>query len=77
MWLIWKRQSPQDFPTLDSVCDSDWSAVAHTAMALDARGVTVVVERIPANHRFASSLGDWQMESYQAVRHFRQQHVDE
>jgi len=72
LWLIWKRQGAS-FPALDSVCNRDWSAAAHVAMVLDGGrpDTTVVVERIPANHRFGSSLGDWQMESYHVVREMR------
>lgn len=82
LWLIWVRArfgrgldvDPEklDFPTLDSVCDSEKSARAHYRMAVyhshhgTSRDV-VQVERVPANHRFASSLGNWQHDAHMSM----------
>lgn len=71
LWLIWVREKSRIgvlyFPTLDSVADCEESARAHYRMAVEGKpGVDVSVERIPANHRFASSLGYWQNEAHVA-----------
>src|SRR2546422_2196498 len=55
-----------DFPTLDSVADNAESARVHYRMAVaDLKTMGEAwVERIPANHRFASSLGNWRSEEH-------------
>ena len=74
LWLIWILQ-PEGFPVLDSVADSEDSCRGHVGMILySAPDADVHVERIPANHRFGSSLEDWQMKSYHSVRMFRRRH---
>lgn len=80
VWLIWKRL-PGGFPELDTVCDSEWSAAVHVMMAYppahirnEADRNEVWVERIPANHRFASSLSEAQMKGYHSVRAWRKRH---
>jgi hypothetical protein len=78
LWLIWTRRrlgrfgavvsEELDFPTLDSVADNEESARMHYRMAIsDKTAAQVSVERIPANHRFASSLGEWQMDAHMAI----------
>lgn len=78
LWLIWKREplgrsgqqmsTEMDFPRLDSVADNEASARAHYCMAAYGRtDIEVYVERVPANHRFASSLGEWQMQAHMAL----------
>lgn len=85
LWLIWKTRplgrnnggDAHDFPRLDSVCDTDESARAHYRMAVYGETqAKVYVERIPANHRFASSLNDWQMEAHMAIWKERLKRVD-
>lgn len=86
LWLLWRVDKDKDgnplFPTLDSVCDSAFSAVAHVGMIMDenVRRVEsrsgdypcdVYVERIPANHRFGGSLPEMQMKGYHTIRAFR------
>lgn len=71
LWLIWKRRhynrsGLNDFPMLDSVCTTEASARYHIRAALEGAG-DVYCERIPANHRFGSSLGDWQMQAHMAL----------
>lgn len=79
LWLVWKRRL-SGFPELDCVCDSKWSAEAHVLMALPLPHVgpedahEVWVERVPANHRFASSLSEQQMRGYHSVRAFRKRY---
>lgn len=82
LWLIWKVESSSTgvpyFPVLDSVCDSARSCRYHVLMILDENErrqlawsdtlpTDVYVERIPANHRFGSSLPQWQMNSHMAI----------
>lgn len=80
LWLIWKVESARTgvpyFPILDTVCDTEESARYHVAMLLDdsdrqkdvyGQEIFVAVERIPANHRFGSSLGDLQMKTHLAL----------
>lgn len=67
LWLIWKMKYIKKTgkivgPVLDCVCDSESSAVYNTGAACEEAIMTtrdkidVFVERIPANHRFASSI---------------------
>lgn len=63
LWIIWKqltmRDGTVDVPRIDSVCDDDESAIAHVGMVFEtdnSREFKVFVERIPANHRFGSSI---------------------
>lgn len=72
VWLIWKtyvvtaeRGKGLIYgPYLDSVCDTEDSALYHVGALFESpsyAGTTtqhVFVERIPCNHRFASSLED-------------------
>lgn len=71
LWLIWIHRVEM-FPVLDSVADSEKSCRYHVGAILYSRpDENVYVERIPANHRFGSSLETWQMQSYHSVRVFR------
>jgi hypothetical protein len=67
LWIIWKHV--EGFPpVIDTLCDTADSAVYHYGMLaseieqhvrLRNKGtITVNVERVPANHRFASSIND-------------------
>lgn len=74
LWVIWvvERSSITDvpyFPVLDSVCDSEDSARYHVGARLESgvKGMEVYVERIPANHRFGSSLPELQQRSHMAA----------
>ena len=73
LWLIWvveiARTGVPFFPVLDSVCDTEKSARYHIGAAIETagKGAEVYVERIPANHRFGSSLGDLQMKTHMAM----------
>lgn len=66
LWLIWKLEAPGrvtaivDYPSLYSVCDSPDEARFHVQMLLETNteGRQVWVDRVPANHGFASSLAD-------------------
>ena len=72
LWLIWILDGPVMFPVLDSVADSEDSCRYHVGTILySSPDSNVYVERIPANHRFGSSLEEWQMQSYHSVRKFR------
>jgi hypothetical protein len=67
LWLVWALDHG-DFPRLDSVADTEDSARYHYRAAVQSgRAARVHVERVPANHRFASSLGEWQIEAHQAL----------
>lgn len=63
IWIVWKHQSGFS-PVIDTLCDTPDSAVYHYGMLAgeiaQARraDLSVHVERVPANHRFASSLND-------------------
>ena len=75
LWLIWIINGAVTFPVLDSVADSEDSCRCHVGMILYSDpDEDVHVERIPANHRFGSSLEDWQMKAYHSVRMFRKRH---
>lgn len=72
VWLIWKRHRYSrdgipDFPVLDTVCLSEDSARYHIRAALESSGNLVYCERVPADHRFGSSLGEWQMQAHMAL----------
>ena len=73
LWLVWvvttARTGVPFFPALDSVCDSEESARYHIGAAIETGGgrTEVFVERIPANHRFGSSLEDLQMKTHMAM----------
>jgi hypothetical protein len=71
LWLIWTIDRDRItgvpyFPHLDSVCDTETSARYHFLSAATHGGKQIWVERIPANHRFASSLDYHQTEIHQA-----------
>lgn len=76
LWLIWKVHKSFDgmpeFPVLDSVCDSEKSARYHYRSAVSSSN-QVFVERIPANHRFASSLGEIQFDVHKALWNYKNQ----
>lgn len=68
IWIIWKHR-PGFPPIIDTLCDTADSAVYHYGMlageivqrqGYSQTGASDVafVERVPANHRFASSLND-------------------
>lgn len=63
IWIIWKHHSGYP-PVIDTLCDTADSAVYHYGMLAaeiaQARraDLSAHVERVPANHRFASSLND-------------------
>lgn len=67
IWIIWKHRTGFP-PVIDTLCDTADSAVYHYGMlageiaqrleATAGDGLAVYVERVPANHRFASSLND-------------------
>ena len=68
LWVIWKkltmRDGRTDGPHIDTICDSLEMAYAHVYILLDepetiAGNREVYVERIPANHRFASSMAEY------------------
>ena len=73
LWLIWvvttARTGVPYFPVLDSVCDTEESARYHIGAVIETGGEKseVYVERIPANHRFGSSLEDLQMKTHMAM----------
>ena len=76
LWLIWVMRSSsaglRDFPALDSVANSEDMCRYHVGAVLETdTEVEVYVERIPANHRFGSSLEEWQMKSYHSLRTWR------
>ena len=82
LWLIWKRIKGDEYrryPMLDCVCNSEEMARPHIIMALEAETrdppphIIVDVERIPANHRFASSLEEWQYEAEHQRARYKQQ----
>lgn len=67
LWIIWKKtvghDGIPDGPHIDSIADTEDSAIAHVGMVYESYGnagyakeLHVIVERIPANHRFASSI---------------------
>ena len=75
LWLIWILGGDVMFPVLDSVADSEDSCRFHVgAILYSSPDEDIQVERIPANHRFGSSLEEWQMKSYHSVRRFRKRH---
>jgi hypothetical protein len=63
VWIIWKHLAGYP-PVIDTLCDTADSAVYHYGMLASEidqakrTDLLVYVERIPANHRFASSLND-------------------
>lgn len=72
LWLIWIVKKGWDgrpeFPELDTVCDSPDSARYHVSAAIQSHArAEISVERIPANHRFASSLDYLQMDAHVAL----------
>lgn len=73
VWLIWMLQRiAKDgypyWPRLDSVCDTDDSARYHVRAAIQSHPDSDIhVERVPFNHRFASSLEQWQQNSHNAL----------
>lgn len=63
LWLIWIVVKDQATPILDTVCDTPDSAVYHYGAVIEGNPtyskngtLTCHVERVPANHRFASSM---------------------
>jgi hypothetical protein len=71
LWIIWKvkpdmRDGVPFFPEIDTVCDSDEMARLHVQaiLASDSSKTVIDVERIPANHRFASSLDHLQADAH-------------
>lgn len=67
LWIIWRmtiaRDGVPDGPHIDSVCDEEQLAIAHVGMVFESYhpsygDTKVFVERIPANHRFASSMAE-------------------
>lgn len=74
LWLIWVvekslRTDVPYFPRLDTVCDTEDSCRYHIGAILEINPESkdVFVERIPANHRFGSSLPELQMKSHMAI----------
>lgn len=76
LWLIWRMEHASNgvpyFPVLDTVCDSVESARYHVGMAMEESSrssttIKVYVERIPANHRFGSSLPELQQRAHLAL----------
>lgn len=79
IWIIWKtefgRTGVPYFPQLDTVCDDIDSARYHVRMILSENllkylqipETQITVERIPANHRFGSSISHLQMKSHMAI----------
>lgn len=88
LWLIWKHEPGQDGlsdpPAIDCVCDTDdyarycVRAILESSQARQSMGlpeITVWIERIPANHRFASTMADvfsdHTLTQVKAMRRFR------
>lgn len=70
LWLIWKDRNDGDGWFLDSICDTSLSAVCHYLMVMESSSASCRVERVPANHNFASSI---QIEIIEArIEHQRQ-----
>lgn len=64
VWIIWKYVKGYP-PVIDCLCNTPDSAVYHYgalaegfSRARDPSAITAHVERVPMNHRFASSLND-------------------
>ncbi len=64
IWLIWEidrgATGLRYFPSLSCVCDSIKSARYHAQMVLDDKK-ELMVERVPCNHAFGSSIPHLQM----------------
>lgn len=69
LWILWKHQTGSDgipdVPRIDCICDSERTTrynlnAIFESYAPDIKNglLTIFVERIPANHRFASSMSD-------------------
>jgi hypothetical protein len=86
IWLVWKlvrnlASGVAMFPELETVCDNEESCRYHVVMVSEEgtynrfEEIEVHVERIPANHRFASSLDTFQhrahMEQWKAREKFK------
>jgi hypothetical protein len=73
LWLVWRVRIAQRtdvpyFPELDTVCTTADSARYHIrAILFDTTQDRLWVERIPANHRFGSSLEELQMKTHMAM----------
>ena len=80
LWLIWSRKKGRtglyDFPALDTVGDTEHSARYHVNAVLETPNTIVSVERIPANHRFGSSIPDLQTQTHIALWRKRLETVD-
>lgn len=64
LWIIWVVARDQA-PSIDTICDTPDSAVYHYGAVIEGNPtwiregkLTAHVERVPANHRFASSISD-------------------
>lgn len=70
LWILWKHEIAgdglSDGPLIDSICDTEYAARYNAHGMIESWGrpdpyggtVRFFVERIPANHRFASSIAD-------------------
>jgi hypothetical protein len=67
LWILWKHligaDGRSDGPQIDCICDTERSARYHVMNLLDwiersSEDISLHVERVPANHRFASSMAD-------------------
>ncbi len=84
VWILWKMIEGADGipypPVLDCICDSEDMARCHYQMMVDSERLTPKrahkfwVERIPVNHRFASSLSSaievHALKTWKAARNF-------
>ncbi len=70
LWIVWKHRTTlselDDPPAIDCVCTTEKMVRYAFAAMWDERSrmfegdkIEINIERVPANHRFASSLGDW------------------
>lgn len=64
LWIIWAVPQGKQ-PVIDTICDTPDSAVYHYGAVVESNptwirtgALAVHVERVPANHRFASSMSD-------------------
>ena len=78
LWLDKAMNGMPYFPVLDSVCDSEDSAYYHVGSAVEShQDSEIFVERVPANHRFASSLPEWQVKiHHHIVKNFHERGKD-
>lgn len=69
LWILWRHavgsDGIPDVPRIDCICDSEDTTRYNLAAIFESypsdikdKRMTIFVERIPANHRFASSLSE-------------------